>query len=221
METIYHKINRIPISAIIFLLILVAILLCAKAVRAAEIEVAISPGFSSYKMEAIKPGNTIKAMLLSKEGFYGALEHEGLMLYGQGMSINSLSFGYRHQFKGLPVFVYGQGGYYKPDYEPYGFGAEAIYDAQARQYGYTGFSTMPWSDHYRLEFRPGFGAEVGIGVKKKISKSVSIDLSIGYRYLRMWADYDGLDAAGQQYWIMSRSDDFSAVKLLGGINYEF
>jgi hypothetical protein len=102
-----------------------------------------------------------------------------------------------------------------------GFGREAIYNEQARQYGYSGWSTMPWSDHYRLDFRPDYGAECGILIKKHITKNISLNLSASYRFLRMWADYDGLDAAGNQYWIMSRSDNFDAVKVYGSVKIEF
>ncbi len=199
--------------------IIIFFLLFSVVAHATEIEVAVSSGKSSYHMEGIKPGNTLRLTIL-QNGYYAALENENFMLYGQDMAIQSLSLGYRHQFKNLPFFVYGQGGYYRPDYDPMGFGKEAIYAEQSKQYGFVA-GTMPWSDHYRLEFRPDFGAEIGAGVKYRVYDAISVGLSIGYRYLRMWADYDGLDSDGTQFYIMSRSDPFSAVNLYGGVSVEF
>lgn len=201
----------------IYLLFVIALIFVFRSAWGAEIEV--QAGKSTYEMEAIKSGNSIKAMVLHN-GLYAALENETFMLYGQDMAMNSLSVGYRHQFKALPLYIYGQGGYYRPDYDPAKFGREAIYMAICKEYNYPSFS-MYWSDHYELHIRPGFGAEIGAGLNLPLWKRISLNLSTGYRYLRLWADYDGLDTLGRQDWIMSRQDNFDAVKLYGGINYEF
>jgi len=195
--------------------IIFATLFC---VSAYAFEIMAQVGKTAYQLEAIKPANSFKVMVLQK-GFYLALEKENFMLYGQDVGIDSLSIGYR--YKALPwLFLYAQGGYYHADYNPSGFGKEGVYRAISKQYGYSAYS-MPMSDHYELNYKDSFGAEVGVGVKYPISKRLSLDASIGYRYLRMWADYDGLDASGAQDWIMSRSEDFSAVKIYGGLSWEF
>lgn len=197
-----------------FLVVLVFIPVFAFAV-----DLELQAGKSSYSMGAIKPGNTLK-LTVAHKGWYLAGENETFMVYGQDMAINSVSVGYRHQFK-TSFFIYGQAGYYRPEYDPFAFGREAIYIEQSKHYNYPDITSMPWSDHYRLEFRPGYGAEIGGGVKYNLTKNLSVNLSAGYRYLRLWADYDGLDAAGAQYWIMSRSDNFDAVKIYGGLCWEF
>ena len=182
-------------------------------------EIEISNNEVSYKMDAIKPANAYAVKIISKSGLYLGYETERFMLYGQDMGIDSLSVGYRHHLYPF-LYFYGQAGYYRPDYDPTKFGREAIYMAIAEEYRYTNFS-MHWSDHYELHLRPDFGAEAGIGIKYPLWKGLSVSASLGYRYLKMWADYDGLDNLGRQDWIMSRQDDFSATKVLVGLGYEF
>ena len=200
------------------LFIIILFLMTCQPIPVPAVEIEAQVGKTTYQFDAVKPANSFKVMLLQK-GFYLALEKESFMLYGQDMAIDSLSIGYRYKIAS-PLFLYGQVGYYRADYNPAGFGKEAIYMAIAKEYGYGGF-TMYWSDHYELNYRPAFGAEIGAGLKQRIWQNLSIDLSVGYRYLRMWADYDGLNAAGQQDWIMSRSEDFSAIKIYAGLNWEF
>jgi len=184
-------------------------------------DLSASYGRSIYSLDGIKSGNSLK-ILLGHKGFYSSIEREDFNLYGQEMALNSLSVGYKQTFD--HVWVYGQFGYYKPDYDPNTFAWEAIYIEQCKTYGYdlgSGVYTMPMSDHYRLTLADSFGAEVGVGAKYPIWKGLSADLSIGYRYLQIKADYDGLDKMGNPYWIMTRTDDFSAMKIYGGLSWEF
>ena len=159
---------------------------------------------------------------LSHKRYYLSGQTEIFNIYGQDIRIDSLSIGYKYPFKNIPISVYGQVGYYFPVYDANNFGREAIYNEQSKQYNYPGIeSGMPWSDHYQLNFKPSYGAEFGVEFVKNISKNISINIGAAYRYLRMWADYDGLDASGNPYWIMSRSDNFDAIKISAGIRIEF
>lgn len=197
-------------------LIVVFIMLFALPAYAFELD--LQAGKSSYQSHMVKTDLSVK-LSVSHKGVYVAGEREGFNLLGQDMAINSISIGYKKYFDGL--FVYAQGGYYKPDCDSSKFGWEGIYLEQSKEYNYPGLYIMPVSDHYRLELKPSFGAEVGMGINQQIFNNVYLNMSVSYRYLRIWADYNGYDINDAPYWIMSRNDNFDAVKIYGGLQIKF
>ena len=198
-------------------ILLILLFIFPTIVNAADFNVSV--GQTLYGSDMIQNANSYK-LTLSEKGVYIALERERFRMYGQDMGIDNLSVGYKYELKS-PFYIYGQVGYYWPKYDSLAFGWEAIYIEQSKEYNYNGLYIMPIADHYRYDVVNGWGVEIGAGLKFQIYKSLLFATSVGYRYLRLRADYDGLDIHGAQYWIMGRQDSFDAVKIYGGLEIVF
>lgn len=181
---------------------------------AADLE--LSTTFNTYHDKYLSASNGFKLNYLFDNGLYLSGEYTGqseLRYGGQDTAevfIYSLSIGLRANmdFKRSICFAYAQAGYYQPYFNYMSSYKEAFHYRHAELLHGVDRSGN-WAE-YNYELHPGIGGELGFGIDKGLSKSITFSFFGGYRVLKLREVIRGWGPAPKEegYWKTRNDKDF-------------
>ena len=197
-----------------------ALLISLIAFSAYAFDIDLKAGQFIYNSKDIKSGNSY-ALQMGHKDFYGAIEQDNLLLFGQWISLDSISVGYKPQLiKHLKGYV--QVGYYIPQYNRTGFGSEALYYKQNELYGLPWQTNLnPYQPAYTCDIASSFGGEIGLEANMPIYKGLSVNFAIGYRYLKLNEKIFSWSAPGIMGNIVQYNSDWAGDSIMIGVEYRF
>jgi hypothetical protein len=191
--------------------------------------VSVKAGQMTYNDDLfMAPLPSVKIEAEHRTGLYLFAQKDGVNHLGQVMDVGSVGVGGKVTIL-KHVRAYIQGGYFVPIFSRDGFARDLVYQAQRRSWGcaQVGSGCVALEPRYEVEIDRGFGGEVGVEFSYLVYKSWAVNLSVGWRYLRLTEHLYGIRSDGAGSWesrlgnIQDVNQDWGGKSIFGGISYEF